>query len=108
MSAFGFISSSPPLSSLLIEDLYDSQQWGSSASASSRSDNKPVQASYFSILDDLAEQSGSSPKQNTSAFTFMSPSKCKKKKKKLHEKKKVYLHIHAYRICSIEFQQQQQ
>lgn len=77
MSAFGFISSSPPLSSLLIEDLYDSQQWGSSASASTRSD-KPVQASYFSILDDLAEQSGStesSPKQNTRAFSFMSPSK---------------------------------
>ncbi|KAI8070204.1 hypothetical protein BDF21DRAFT_104427 [Thamnidium elegans] len=75
MSAFGFISSSPPLSSLLIEDLYDSQQWGSSASASTRSD-KPVQASYFSILDDLTERNEStesSPKRSTSAFSFMSP-----------------------------------
>lgn len=77
MSAFGFISSSPPLSSLLIEDLYDSQQWVSSASASTTKSDKPtIQASYFSILDDLAEQSGGSTETSpTKQSTFMSPSK---------------------------------
>ncbi|GAA5802229.1 hypothetical protein HPULCUR_007692 [Helicostylum pulchrum] len=75
MSAFGFISSSPPLSSLLIEDLYDSQQWVSSASASTTKSDKPtIQASYFSILDDLAEQSGGSTETSpTKQSTFMSP-----------------------------------
>lgn len=86
MSAFGFISGSRPLNSLLIEDLYDSQQWGSSSSSSSSTPplrsrpspsttrSKPMQTSFFSIIDDISDQKPeNSPSQ--SGFNFMSQSK---------------------------------